>query len=239
MKGQWLLSIFMLLLFLLSGCSNGPEDRAPSTEARDPNRPGVSAPANNEEPSANDEDDETQALEDEDGVQIFEDADGLVSVRIEDGRAELTYNLAQWDALHGLSALYSEEPFEEGPFAIVTEGERVAEACVGRVETLDEWGWDYDEFVTPAVVLLMDDGTVECAVAAPLESRMDGVPGGLSLQHGKSQGVLQVGHMLLAAINLGGKQSHQLHVSATSPTAGISSSVSSMLSSPPHTSRSR
>ena len=94
-----------------------------------------------------------QGAEGEGGAVIRQDADGLVSVSIENGKAALTFD--------------NSGTAREGPFPIEASG-RVRDACIGIIEALS--GLVYSgspDFAAPAVILLMEDGSLEYTVASP------------------------------------------------------------------------
>ena len=111
-------------------------------------------------------------------VIIREDEDKLVQVHIVNGKAEITFDLAQWDELH---EIFSSGRFElptgdlkyfdkntkrYGPFPVHGQTGRVKDACVGYVQRwINGYGWDDD--LKPTVVFLMEDGNLEYIEADP------------------------------------------------------------------------
>ena len=109
---------------------------------------------------------------------IREDEEGLVQVSIENGEAAISFNLERWDALHDIYSIASEYDFPErlavGPFPIGNLTGKVKDACVGKVAALDSIG--HGNFVLPSVMLLMEDGRVEWALANPFTRLIGEVP---------------------------------------------------------------
>ena len=102
---------------------------------------------------------------------VIRDAEGLVELRIENGAAKLSFDLDKWEKLYHIKAYAAnaEEYFgvtlKNGPFPITGLSGRVKDACIGRVAALDP----YAEGITmPAVLLLMEDGSLEWLHADPL-----------------------------------------------------------------------
>jgi len=96
------------------------------------------------------------------GVLIREDEDGLVAVRIEEGDAEISFDIERWGELNT-----GQDQFGEGPFPIETLSGNVKDAVVGKVESMDFY--NYWDIVTPAAALLTEDGRVEYIMADPYE----------------------------------------------------------------------
>jgi len=92
--------------------------------------------------------------------EVREDEDGLVTIRFEDGIAEIIFNLEKWGDLNiGMTDL------DEGPFPIETSSGRVVDAIVGKIVSVELFrGRDY---LAPVVALLMEDGRVEYFIADP------------------------------------------------------------------------
>jgi len=102
------------------------------------------------------------------GVLVRKDKEELVELRIENGEAELLFNIERWDALYGIREFgernYPGAALEEGPFPLELQG-RVKDACIGKVAELNtEWA---EPFAMPAVLLLMEDGSVAWTQANP------------------------------------------------------------------------
>jgi len=108
-----------------------------------------------------------------DDIIVRWDEETLVMVRIfENSEAEITFALDRWAELHDIFN-YTEEnfPYIElpitgtpimGPTGNVNG---IKDACVGKVKALDTS--NREEFVTPTVILLMEDGTVEWVCVSP------------------------------------------------------------------------
>ncbi|MCL2815914.1 MAG: hypothetical protein FWD23_15065 [Oscillospiraceae bacterium] len=87
------------------------------------------------------------------GVVIRRDKESLVEVRIENGAASLVFDLDKWEGV-----------YQSGPFNITGLSGRVKDACVGKVAELDPYA---EEYIMPAVLLLMEDGSLEWLQANP------------------------------------------------------------------------
>ena len=176
MKKHNIAVVLILCLICLTGCgligigggANGDFDALPEisdlAERMRSERESVSTGQYEE----NDEDDKISPIGS--GVLIREDAEGLISVRIEDGRAELVYDLDRWDSLHDIyeNSYYPIEEIIEGPFLIVTSnGGRIKDACIGKIDDLFMGYLSLRDFITPTVALLMEDGSVEFTRADP------------------------------------------------------------------------
>ena len=106
---------------------------------------------------------------------LLTDEEGLVQVSIENGSASISFDLARWDSLYGIlqpsKAFSYQEGYmdptnlSEGPFPISGLTGKVKDAVIAQMESLDWMG--YPSFVTPAVILLMEDGSVEWLLADP------------------------------------------------------------------------
>ena len=158
MKKQTIAFVLLLCLAGLAGC--GPKAPGYQTEASPPESQAPALP--------DDGPDDGYVV----GALIREDGEGLVSVFIwEDGRAELLFDLERWDNLHGVydNAYFDAERISEGPFSIVTAGKgRVKDACVGKIE--DAFGYlSLRDFISPTVILLMEDGSLEYLQTDPFE----------------------------------------------------------------------
>ena len=107
---------------------------------------------------------------------IRQDEEGLVTVRIADGGTEITLDLELWDMLYNIydvnAEFYDPSLRRGGPFPIKCVGDNIKDACIGKVAALDYYGY---EFITPAVILLMEDGTLEYTLAYPYPNEADWV----------------------------------------------------------------
>ena len=142
------ITFLLLCIACLSGCgSSWGLSEAPEEP--------VAAPEEEEEP---------------DSILVRQDEEGLVSVRIEDGKAEVLFDLDRWETLYNISdridtSFYDPDLLREGPFRIEGLSGRVRDACIGKVKMLDHK--HYENFTVPSVVLLMEDGTLEYFLADP------------------------------------------------------------------------
>ena len=92
MKKRTILIIIVLLLTGLTGCTGGnTETDSNETAVTNTLNPDVTTPA---------------VTEQNGNAVVRSDADGLVEVRIKDGKAQLTFNLEQWDKLYGIFDIY-------------------------------------------------------------------------------------------------------------------------------------
>ncbi|NLP48387.1 MAG: hypothetical protein GX345_05510 [Clostridiales bacterium] len=98
-----------------------------------------------------------------DGMTLVrKDEDGLVEIQIKNGAATISFDYDRWDELHRVfededgPAIKATLP--QGPMKINGLEGNVQDACIGKVEALD-WTLGND-FVTPSVFLLMEDGSV-------------------------------------------------------------------------------
>jgi len=116
-------------------------------------------------PTESDPSDKESSMEvtTDEGPTIRKDEEGLVSVWINNGVAEVHLDLEKWEELHKLSEIdpdyFDVELLSEGPFTVEFLSGRVKDACIGKIEDLDDMG--YENFIAPVVVLLMEDGTLE------------------------------------------------------------------------------
>ena len=106
-----------------------------------------------------------------DGALIRSDADGFVAVRIEDGRAELTFDLEKWDSLCGIHNVYEEAGYKDtkqmygGPHEIefyLDSG--CIDACPGFVPGLES---DFLGLNLISIIYLMEDGSVQYMSVVP------------------------------------------------------------------------
>jgi len=108
------------------------------------------------------------------GVLERQDEEGLVFVYIENGAAEVRLDIDRWEALFDITGSlepeqsYISDFLNDGPFPVAGVSDRIKDACVGYVQALDIY--DYTVYSTPAVVLLMENGTVEYFMADPFIS---------------------------------------------------------------------
>ena len=169
MKRQIRLVIMVLFLMGLAGCTGGNTE----TDAVDPGEAAVTDLPN--------PDVTTPAVIEQNGNAIVRrDTDGLVEVRIEGGKAELTFNLAQWDKLYGIydiydalehtdSALLREDPYEINFYSDVG----CKDVCIATIPSLNA---AFYEFSTVTVIFLMEDGTVEHLPVFPYPDEKNAPP---------------------------------------------------------------
>ena len=106
------------------------------------------------------------------------DTDGLVQVRIANGEAFLAFDWTRWDELYCAYDLvkeyvydpertfrFDEEEIQGKFFPIADLSGKVVDACIGQVVALDTM--KYPSFVTPTVILLLEDGSLEWMLADP------------------------------------------------------------------------
>jgi hypothetical protein len=100
--------------------------------------------------------------------------EGLVQIRIEDGQASIRFDLERWGELHSfydagfMELMYPSvtvADLKEGPFLIEGLYDRVKDACIGKIDYIDRDG--HLTFVTPSVVLLLEDGRLHWFRADP------------------------------------------------------------------------
>ncbi|MCL1794500.1 MAG: hypothetical protein FWG34_11600 [Oscillospiraceae bacterium] len=116
--------------------------------------------------------DATDAPKPNAGSKVVRDEEGLVTITIEDGKAEIEYDLEKWDAMYDMAEYFdwywflfdsgSEAVMEKGPFPVSTYMDKVADACVGKTPA----GGYYGKYVEPTVIFLMEDGSVEHSPAS-------------------------------------------------------------------------
>ncbi|MDR1703169.1 MAG: hypothetical protein LBS19_00575 [Clostridiales bacterium] len=106
------------------------------------------------------------------GVITKEDAEGLFTVTVEDGTAEIFFDLESWQEQlveHGMpkDAFYLAD-LSPGPYEITTNAGAVADVCIGYIEdmaySVDPFGEYLEkgvEMKLPVIMLLMEDGTIE------------------------------------------------------------------------------
>ena len=160
MKKKIALIIMVILLTVLAGCSGKGSDSGKS----DPDK---SAGANPPSSAAV----TPEATEQNEGVLLRCDEEGLVEVRIEDGQAELTFDLAKWNNLYDIYNIYNALETEnasllrEGPYEVKSSaGKEIKDVCVGMVEALNDCIYGFDNLT---LVLLLEDGTLEYCPVYP------------------------------------------------------------------------
>lgn len=100
---------------------------------------------------------------------VREDEEGLVAVRIVEGAASISFDLARWEQIHQISeqvkTFHPDSELVEGEFPIENESGRIKDAVVGKVPGISLFA--YYDFIVPTVFLLMEDGSVEWLSALP------------------------------------------------------------------------
>ena len=99
------------------------------------------------------------------GTMVREDAEGLVRISVVKGRGELTLDLDKWDSLYRAFEDFNDTKFYKGPFKIETRQDiAIVDAYVGKVRDLRFY---YDKIPLLYVVLLMENGSIECNELRP------------------------------------------------------------------------
>lgn len=142
--------IIILIISLIGGCGKKVEKDSLGDVDKDPNK-----------------NDHAESLNEKETI-IREEEDKLVKVAIEDGTASIFFDFHRWEELHELKEtafdFIDTDAMEEGPFVIETESGKVADAIIGKIQSIT-----YSEynFVIPTIVLLMEDGSLEWLYADP------------------------------------------------------------------------
>ena len=172
MRKQTIAFILLICFICLAGCGQKTAD-APAPDPAKTDKTAASSADRNFEPKETDKDESD--IMDGGGPNALrcEDDEGLISVYIwPDGHTDMFFDLEQWERLHHI---YSNEYFDlerirEGPFTIVTAGKsRIKDACIGKIDDMDAGYLSLREFISPTVVLLMEDGSLEFLRADPFE----------------------------------------------------------------------
>ena len=119
-----------------------------------------------------------QSDTDPDGSSQFTFEDGLISLEIKDGRVGISFDHDLWDKRYNLyesidPESYPPEMLQPGPFPVSGLPGAVKDACIGMIAAFDRYA--YDNFITPAVVLLMEDGSISMTFADPYTQGKDTV----------------------------------------------------------------
>jgi hypothetical protein len=103
------------------------------------------------------------------GANIRTDELGLVTVEIKDGEATVTFDPERWAEYEEETHFYEEQPgaveISAVPFPIAAESGKIVDAVICQIEA-----FDFDplsDFVLPSILLMMEDGGVEWAIANP------------------------------------------------------------------------
>jgi hypothetical protein len=98
--------------------------------------------------------------------------DGMVTVYIEEGRASVAFDHEQWDDRYGIYHSNVEfwdyiDLLREGPFPITGLNGAVKDACIAQMDGFATTSVGLMGIRDAAVILLMEDGTVQMALADP------------------------------------------------------------------------
>ena len=98
--------------------------------------------------------------------------DGMVTVYIEEGRASVAFDYEQWDDRYGIYHSNVEfgdyiDLLREGPFPITGLNGAVKDACIVQMDGFWSTSVGLMGIPDPAVILLMEDGTVQMALVDP------------------------------------------------------------------------
>jgi len=109
---------------------------------------------------------------------LFTFEDGLISVELKDGRVEISFDHDLWNERYNLydsidPEVNTSDQLQAGPFTISGLTGEVTDVCIGMVAAFDRN--DYGNFVTPSVILLMEDGTLNMTMADPYTQGEDTV----------------------------------------------------------------
>lgn len=160
-KIMYTVIVILLLLSLFTACgqqeSNLPSLPVPSVKPTE-----SQGTINKNLPNA---DKSTQ-----DGRLVRTDADGIVSVAIQNGEASIHFDRERWNETRGPS--YGEDIFfipdtmPDAFYPIKVESGGVVDACIAKLPALEP-DLSADNFVLSAVVLILDDGSIEWFYANP------------------------------------------------------------------------
>lgn len=156
----YIVTLFLLCAIALTGCRRVS---LPSFSVPGIKPAGSQGTSNKRLPNTD------QALQNR-GRFVRTDAEGIVSVAIENGKAELRFDRDKWNETRGL--YYGEDIFfipdtmPDTFYPIQVEGGNVVDACIAKLPSLEP-DLPADAFMVSAVVLLMDDGSIEWFYANP------------------------------------------------------------------------
>ena len=151
-------------MMLISGCGN----KSTGAGLSQPNPEVVSFTQRPTATSLNTATPEPDAL-------IWRNEERSVEVYIEDDAVILMFDFDKWEDYNYLIESDSAEMYLggltafEGPFVVWGLSGGVADVCIGTVSTLD---WNEYGLTLPAVLFLMEDGSVEWLYANPFTSRV-------------------------------------------------------------------
>ena len=100
---------------------------------------------------------------------FLEDEDGLVKIEIENGEANISFQVDSWNKIYGSQSdgfYHIPDSLQDVFFSIIPRSGSVVDACVARISSMGTY-LPTDDFELPIVVLLMDDGSIEWFYANP------------------------------------------------------------------------
>ena len=105
-------------------------------------------------------------LEDDEPLLISFEG-GALSARIENGRVDLFIDHDIWIERIGIEELDSDAYYEfwDGPIPVKGLGGKAVAACIAQIQSLDYL--KFTSFISPSVIILMEDGTLEMVLADP------------------------------------------------------------------------
>lgn len=154
MKKATALCIVILLCFGLAACGGNSETSTSGSGAQESEESIRDLNANQDKTPG----DKNTDGAGEGGVILRSDAKNLVQVRIENGEASVQLNAERFDELYDYSSRYEGEIYT-GAIKIAGHSGKIKDACVAQIPELDFLNGT--DFVTPAIFLLMENGTVE------------------------------------------------------------------------------
>lgn len=179
-KRTTLLSLFVLVA-LLAGCLSRPSitlspvgSTPPSSLTSGSTEPGTTAPLASEstEPGTIAPSPQT--------ARYFSDAQGMVTVKVDGDEVGLAFDPDNWPDLSGVLDWADYTPSGDGRKTIFYQVEgfsaKVKDVCVGPMWGLLTNNADFDGFIAPTIIFLMDDGSLEWLVADPTWYTEDNEP---------------------------------------------------------------
>ena len=98
---------------------------------------------------------------------VCEDKDGLVTLRVSGGAAEIRLNPERWESLYGVDDLKMDFSNPDKFIPVYTDNGKIREACIGTVSQFSEWSGMWNDFPSPVIMMIMEDGTIEWAGVDP------------------------------------------------------------------------